>query len=529
VYTEEREVNLVTELTAKLRGLRPLTAALALGVVAHAATTPASFAQEYGDVVFAIVSDINTTDPHRVSGGGDWNVLANVFESLVGRDRDGRLAPELATDYTVSDDGLVYDFNLRQGVTFHNGEAFTAEDVVFSWQRAINPELKFNFVSWAVGKIASIEETSEYSVRITLNQRAPTFDKDLKPFFPIVPKDYIEEVGDEGFLEAPVGTGPFKYVSREVQQYTVIESFADYWGGAPKVNRVTLQVVPDDNTRLAMLMAGEADIIANVHPLLVNQLQADPSLKAVITPALQMNFLGFNPQSPTYDPKVREAFNLAINREALTAGLFFGSAEPLNTFCLRNREVGCDDSIVGTPYDPERARQLIVESGFDTSVPVRLYGLAPGGRPQTKETVEAIANDLRAIGVQSEITLMEFGAYLAFKGPKRVYTDHDILFFNWATWTDDPLGQRLQPLLGTGGTSSFYSIPEVDALLAKIDEASLADRPARIAEALQYIDETHLTIPLLSPSVIFGARANVEWTPPADLITPILTTLAKAK
>lgn len=520
-------MSFVRHVATRLTGFRSVAAALALGLLSQAAMAPAALAQPYGDAVFAIVSDINTTDPHRVSSGGDWNVLANVFESLLGRDLQGLLAPELATDYTVSDDGLVYDFTLRENVKFHNGDAFTADDVVFSWQRAMDPELKFNYVSWAVGKIASVEATGAHSVRITLNTRTPTFDKDLKPFFPIVPKGYIEEVGNDAFLAAPVGTGPFRYISREVQQNIILESFADYWGGAPKVNKVTLQVVPDDNTRLAMLMAGEADIVANVHPLLVSQIDANPDLKTLVTPALQMHFLGFNPESPTFDPKVREAFNLAINREPLTQGLFFGTADPMNAWCLRGREIGCDDSIKGTEYNPERARELIKESGFDTSKPVRLHGLAPGGRPQTKELIEAIASDLRAIGVESEITLMEFGTYLAFKGPKRVYTDHDLLFFTWATWTDDPVGQRLQPLIGTGGTSSFYSIPEVDALLAAIDEGSLADRPARINAALRYIDEQHLTIPLMSPNVIFGMRKNVDWQPPADLITPILTTLSK--
>lgn len=517
----------VSFMTARWTRWRSLSAAIALGLMTQASMTLPVQAQEYGDAVFAVVTDINTTDPHRVSSGGDWNVLANMFESLLGRDQNGLLAPELATDYTVSADGLVYDFTLRDGVTFHNGDPLTAEDVVFSWERAMDPELKFNYVSWAVGKIASVEAIGENAVRITLKERTPTFDKDLKPFFPIVPKKYIEEVGNDAFLTAPVGTGPFRFVSREVQRNIVLHSYENYWGGAPRVGQVTLQVVPDDNTRLAMLMAGEADIVANVHPLMVSQIDANPDLKTLVIPALQNHFLGFNPQSPVFDPKVREAFNLAINREALTQGLFFGTADPMKAWCLRGRELGCDDTIAGTPYDPDRARALIAESGFDTSKPVRLFGLAPGGRPQTKELVEAIAADLRAIGVQSQITLMEFGAYLAFKGPNRVYTDHDLLFFTWATWTDDPVGQRLQPILGTGGTSSFYSIPEMDALLAAIDEGRIEDRPALINAALRYIDEQHLVIPLMSPNVIYGIRQGVEWHPPADLITPILTTLSK--
>jgi peptide/nickel transport system substrate-binding protein len=490
--------------------------------------TPSPSTAAGGDAVFAIVSDIFTTDPHRVSSGGDWNVLANVFESLIGRDQKGRLAPELATEYKVVEDGLVYDFTLRDGVKFQNGDPFTADDVVFSWKRATNPELKFNYASWAVGKIASIEAISPRQVRIKLATKTPTFVKDVKPFFPIVPKAYIEKVGNDGFAAAPIGTGPFRLVAREPQKQIVLEPNANYWGGAPKVGKVTLKVVPDDNTRLAMLMAGEADVVANVHPLLVNQINATPTLKTLIVPALQEHFMMFNPKSPVWDPKVREAINMAIDRDTLTRALFFGTADPMNAWCLKNRELGCDDAIKGTPFDAKRARQLIVESGFDTRKPVRIFGLAPGGRPQTKEIAESVASYLNDIGIKSQITLMEFGAYLAFKGAKeRDYTKHDLIFYTWATWTDDPVGQRLQPIVGTGGASSFYNIPELDAKLAAIDAGAPAERTALIRDAQRYIDEQHLVIPLMSPNVIYGMRRNVDWQPPADLITPILATLSK--
>lgn len=509
-------------LAGYLRGIRTL----ALAALVVPAASAISLAADYGNITFAIPTDITTVDPDRVSSGGDWNVLANIFESLYGRDSAGQLAPELATAYTVSDDGLTYDFTLRDGVTFQNGDPMTADDVVFSWNRAIDPELKFNFASWAAGKIASVEATAPNQVRIVLKARTPTFIKDLKPFFPIVPKGYIEKVGNEGFLAAPIGTGPFKFVSREVQKDVVLESNPTYWGGAPKVGTVTVSITPDENTRLAMLMAGEADVITNVHPLLVSQIQSTPGLKALVVPALQENFLMFNPQSRVWDPKVREAFNLAIDRESLTRALFFDTAEPMKVWCLKGRELGCDDTLTGTDFNAEKAKQLLTEAGFDFSQPVRIYGIT--GRPQTKETVEAVASYLGAIGVKSEITFMEFGAYLAFKGAKeKDYSKHDLILYSYATWTDDPVGQRIKPIVGTGGQSSFYSIPELDEKLAAIDGASVADRPARINDVLRYIDDQHLVIPLMSPNVIYGMSDKVTWQPPADLITPILATISK--
>lgn len=497
-----------------------MTAALTTALPAMAGNDP-------GHIEFAIVSDIHTTDPDRVSSGGDWNVLANVFENLMGRDADGRLAPELATDVTVSADGLVYDFTLRPGVRFQNGEPFGADDVVFSWERARDPELKFAYANWVVNKIVKAEAIDDLHVRLTLASPSPTFLKDLKPFMPIVPKDYITQVGNDGFAAAPIGTGPFKYVSREVQSSVDLAANKDYWGTPPAVDTVTMRIVPDDNTRIAMLMAGEADVIANVHPLLVPQLQANPELKALVVPALQEHFLGFNPKTPTFDPLVRQAINMAIDRKSLTDALFFGTASPMYTWCLENREIGCTD-MPGYSYDPAKAKELIEQSGYDTSRPVRLFGLTSGGRPQTKEIVEAVANNLSAIGLKSEITLMEFGAYLAFKGAKeKDYSKHDLMFFTWATWNDDPVGQRLKPILGTGGASSFYSIPELDEKLAAIDAAPDSERASLIRDALLYIHDQNLVVPLMSPSVIYGMRADVDWAPPANLITPLIGTLSR--
>ena len=169
-----------------LRGTRRALL-LASATIALGAFAPAAMAQN--KLNFAIVTDIHTTDPDRVSSGGDWNVLANIFEALLGRDTQGRLAPELATDVKVSDEGLTYEFTLRDGVKFHNGDPFAAGNVVFSWQRARDPKLAFTYVEWVANKIANAEVIDPLRVRMTLKARNPTFLKDLKPFLPIVPKN----------------------------------------------------------------------------------------------------------------------------------------------------------------------------------------------------------------------------------------------------------------------------------------------------------------------------------------------------
>ncbi len=489
-----------------------------------ATVMPAAWAQDR-PVVVAITTDISSTDPHRIGSSVDQVFVANVFESLTGRGPDGATVPMLATDYTVSDDGLTYEFSLRQGVKFHNGEDFAADDVVYSWQRAADPETRNRFAPFLVNRIADIAIKDDYTIAITLKSLSPTLLDDMSTFFPIVPKDYATEQGMDGFAAAPVGTGPFKLVSRQVQTNFVLEANGDYWGDVPKVQTVDVRVVPDDTARLAMMMAGEADIAQNIPPFLMAQVDASPDTETLVLPVIQENFFLFNPQSPVWDKQVREALIGAVDVNAIAQSLFMGTAEPLPGFCLPGRELACDGSIEGAAFDPEASKTMLEEAGFDFNRPLKILGLAPGGAPFAKELVEATASYFNAIGVKTEVILMEAGALRAFRAQEvKDYSQHDLIFYAYAALNSDP-AQRLS-FMRTGGPGSFHSMPEYDAMLDAIDaEPDPAKREQLIADTLRYIDDEAYVLSLWNVNAVYGKRRDLNWAPPPDVVMPIFSSL----
>lgn len=484
----------------------------------------ASYAQE-GPVVVAISTDISTTDPHRIGSSVDQVFVANVFESLTGRGPNGDTIPMLATEYSVSADGLTYNFKLREGVTFTNGEPFAADDVVFSWKRAADPETRNRFAPFLVNKIENIEVQDDYNIAIKLKMLSPTLLADMSTFFPIVPKDYTSELALDEFAAAPVGTGPFKFVSRQVQANFELAANQSYWGNVPKVEAIDIRIVPDDTARLAMLMAGEADIGQNLQPFLMAQINSMPELETLVLPVIQQNFFLFNPQSEVWDKQVREAIIGAVDVEAIAQSLFLGTAEPLPGFCLPGRELACDGSIEAAKFDPARSRAMLEEAGFDFNRPLKLLGLAPGGAPFAKELVEATASYLNAIGVKTEVNLMESGALRAFRAQEvKDYSQHDLIFYVYAALNSDPT-QRLS-FMRTGGPGSFHSIPEFDARLDAIDSEPDADKRSQlIAEALRFMDDESYVLSLWNVNAIYGKRRDLNWAPPADVVMPIFSSL----
>lgn len=486
-----------------------------------------TIAAEGEDIVFVVNADISTTDPHRIGSSVDQVFVANVFESLTGRGGDGGVMPTLASAYSISDDGLTYDFKLRDGVVFQNGETFNADDVIFTWKRASDPELKNRFAPFLVNRIDSIERVSDLEVRIHLKSLMPTFLYDLSTFFPIVPNEYVAKVGNDGFASEPVGTGPFRLVSRTVQSGFKLVANDTYWGAKPEIHGVDVRVVPDDSTRVAMLMAGEADVIQNLPTFMIDQVEANPDLDALILPAIQQQFFLFNPKSRVWDLKVREAIAKAVDVPTIAKTLFHGAASPLPGFCLPGRELGCDGSIPAVSFDPDGARKLLEEAGFDFTQPLRIIGLAPGGAPNSKETVEAVSSYLGKIGVKTEVKLMESGALRAFRAQKeKDYSQHDLLFYAYAALNSDPT-QKLT-FLRTGGPGSFHSMPEydvrIDAIYAEPNEDK---RKQLIAETLKYIDDQAYVFSLWNLDAVYGKKASVSWSPPPDVIMPVFASLKR--
>ena len=285
-----------------------------------------------------------------------------------------------------------------------------------------------------------------------------------------------------------------------------------------------MKVVPDDGARVAMLRTGEADMVQNVPPFMKAALDAGPDTKTVQVEPYMMFFLGLNAQSPVFDLKLRQALNHAIDKRVIAEKLYFGAAKPMTMWCVSS-VVGCEPMGKGYGYDPKKAKQLVAESGYDTSRPIRLWAMADNV-PHAKELAEALVYFFSEIGLKVDLSLHEYGTLLAFRGAEvKDYSKHDVLQYRWIEHNSDPLA-RLERVVGKGGSASFYDDPTLNALLEKVKSAKTEKiRTENLHEAFAYIDKQALVVPMFTLNSIWGLRKSLAWKPRAGFAHAVLWTL----
>ena len=290
-------------------------------------------------------------------------VLYAIHDALVKPMPGQPMAPSLAESWTVSADQRVYEFKLREGLKFHNGDPFTAEDVKFSFQRSKGAKILKE-------KVREVEVVGPYRVRFHLLEPFP----DFMAFYGtlatgaawIVPKKYVEQVGLEGFKKQPIGLGPYKFVSHTPGLELIMEAFEGYWRKVPSVKRLVFKSVPEPTTRAAMLKRGEVDVAYLLDAPQALELQRDPTLKLAFSGGIGVFFLDFfdqwDPKSPWADRRVRLAANHAIDRRALSEAETLGASKPTGNIIPRAFEFALP--IESYPYDPAKAKQLLAEAGY---------------------------------------------------------------------------------------------------------------------------------------------------------------------
>jgi peptide/nickel transport system substrate-binding protein len=385
----------------------------AAAVMAGLAAAQPALAQSKPALTVAMPVDLTTTDPHRISAGSDDNMLAQVYETLYGIAIDGSLEPLLATSVDISDDGLTYDFTLRQGVRFHNGNEFTAEDVQYSWQRGVDPNILNPRAVVVLKNIENIEVVDKYHARMKLKTvDAATLNNMVGTMY-MLDKEYMTSGPGTSEDFKPMGTGPFEYVERQVKQYVKLKAFEGHWGRVPQVGEVTMRIIPDPQARFAAVQTGEADIVSSVPAFTASKEKENPDYRIIRGPGLVNLFMHIHNRSNNPDlkkPEVRRAFNMAVDRKTLNKAINYG-------FAIAQEGAGCGPAVLGcdnpppTPfaYDPEGARKMLQEANFDFSRPIGIITPASGSIPQSRETAEAIAHYLQQIGVKTDLIVKEYG------------------------------------------------------------------------------------------------------------------------
>ena len=476
---------------------------LLLLVISVIGPTAASAAPE-GQVTWAIHTTLVPTwfDPAETIQQTPFLVLSATHDALVKPMPGKSMAPSLAESWTVSADGLVYEFVLRKGIKFHNGEPVTAEDAKFSFER-----YRGVYAKTLKERVAAVETPDPGRLRIRLTQPWP----DFMTFYGarvtgagwIVPKKYFEKVGEDGYKKAPIGAGPYKFVSFTPGVELVLEAFDQYWRKTPHVKRLVLRVIPDHATRVAALKRGEVDSAFLISGELAEEVRRTPglTLKNVFPSNHWLIFADqWDPKSPWHDKRVRLAANLALDRKTLNEAATLGLSKITGSIIPSHFDFYWPAPPY--PYEPARAKKLLAEagypSGFDAGEFFCDVQVCPWG--------EAMMANLKAVGINLKMRPLERAAFFGGVAEKK-YKNVVYLFLgasgNAATW--------MESHAITGGTYAYGGFPDLDGLFR--EQAADLDRKRREAtlhKMQQVIHERAMFAPIWDFAFIHGVGARIE-------------------
>jgi peptide/nickel transport system substrate-binding protein len=467
--------------------------------------TPARAADPAGEMTWGVHVSLASTwfDPAETSGIiTPFMILYAVHDAMVKPMPGNPLAPSLAESWSVSPDGLAYEFVLRKGLRFHNGEPVTADDVKFSFERyrgAAATSLKT--------RVSGVDVIDARRVRFRLREPWP----DFMTFYGtpatgagwIVPKKYVQAVGDDGFKRAPIGAGPYRFVSFTPGVELVLEAFEQYWRKVPNVKRLVFKVIPDEVTRLAALKRGEVDIVYSIRGELAKELQRTPglALKPTVIPApFWLVFLEqWDPKSPWHDQRVRLAANLAIDRDAINR------AETLGFSKIAASIIPSSFEFFWRPppyaFDPRKAKQLLAAAGYPNGFDAGHYYCDAS----YSNLAEGVVNYLGAVGIRTDIVPLERAAFFSQFHEKRLKNIVQVgsgAFGNAAT--------RLEAFVAAGGAYVYASYPDIDGLFR--EQAADTDRRRREAtlqKAQQLMYEKAMFAPIWELGFLNGVGPRV--------------------
>ena len=400
----------------------------------------------------------------------DEVVYANVFEGLTRFLADGSIAPALAESWSISDDGLIYTFALRSGVTFHDGTTLTAEDAKFSLDRA-RAEDSTNAQKALFAGISDVTAVDDTTLQVTLSAPNGGFLRNMAWGDAVI----VAPESIEAAATAPVGTGPFK-LARWVQGDRIeLEQNPDYWGDAPALEAATFKFISDPTAAFAAMMAGDIDAFPGYPaPETLAQFEADPRFKLLIGSTEGETILSTNNKSEALsDVKVRQAIAHAINRQEIIDGAMFGYGTPIGThFAPHNPDYV--DLTGQSAYDPEKSKALLAEAGYEGGLTLTLKLPPPS---YARRGGEIIANQLRAVGIETEVSNLEWAQWLeqVFKGK-----DYDLTIVSHTEPMDINIYARPEYYFQ-------YDNAEFQALMTDLDNASDPAARSEILKSAQQI------------------------------------------
>ncbi|HEV8641904.1 MAG TPA: ABC transporter substrate-binding protein [Methylomirabilota bacterium] len=494
---------------------RAFVMVLALAILATAAVSAPG--QSKDTLTVALVSIIDTLDPHMHFERVGILININMFDSLLHKNAKLEYEPSLATSWKALSD-TVWEVKLRKGVKFHNGDTMTAEDVKYSFDRVTEPG-KEKKRSPQYGNIRAIKEVrivNPDTIHIVTDKPFPLLLERLV-FFPIVPKQHIEKVGDQAFGEsATVGTGPWKLLEYKRGHHIRLEAFDQHWRGKPAFKHLTIRGIPEVATQVAELKTGGVDIIRNVSADLVPDLKAHPQTSISSAPILRTHYVHLDMRTEPFNRKlVRQAANYAIDREAIVQKMMAGLGRVVPTV-VHPAVFGYDASVTPYAYDPKKAQALLAQAGYPNGVDITLHSSFVEFRP----VFEAITQMLTDVGIRTNARMWDPGPAWNkyFQGEGKATHGY---YGSWGYYSVFDADAILHPLYHTepGGWVGKWYI-RVEGLDQLVDQArSTVDQAVRkrtYSQIQRLIKEEAPSIFLFHQFDTLGVSKRVEYQARGD-------------
>ncbi|KAA8995170.1 ABC transporter substrate-binding protein [Affinibrenneria salicis] len=470
-----------------------------------------SYAGKQNDtLVYASDNEVENISPYHNTLREGVIISSLAWDRLIYRDpKTGEYKPQLAASWQW-ESPLVLTLHLRKGVKFHNGDDFSADDVVYTFTK-IAGDNTASVMPQSVNWIKKTEKIDDYTIKLHLEKPFPAALEYLSGPTPILPAKYFEQVKLAGFSKAPIGTGPYKITKVTPAQGISMEKNPDYFkdspGGQPKIGKLQFVVIRDPETRLAQLMTGQVDWIWRVPADQMSSLAMMPNITVKSGETMRIGFLALNTHAggpggePFKDLRVRQAVNYAINRKAMVDNLVGGGSQPVYSACF-SAQTACDASkVIKYEYDPEKAKQLLAQAGYPDGFDTDIWAY------RERDYAEAIIGDLRKVGIRARLHYVQYTVLsadlISGKAPMAVRT--------WGSYSINDASAFVTPYFGGKG-DDIWKDAEVTGLLSKADETlDPQQRSARYADLLGRISAQAYLAPLFSYSTNYAFTADLNF------------------
>jgi peptide/nickel transport system substrate-binding protein len=473
------------------------------------ASAPYLRAQAAGDAAtIGWPNDVPTWDPNQRFTPDAQPIFKAVYDQPLDQDPELKLIPHLIKSWNLAPDGLSMAVELRDDVTFHNGDKMTTDDFRYTFFERIRSGIKLDIAnSWKNVEDIVIESPTTATMKFTQpSPTAPQWMAFLGSY--VVPKKYIESGGLDNFIKKPVGTGPYKLAEYELNSRIVLERYDNYWGPKAKVARVTIEITKDTSARVAAIQSGQVDFTVNVPVLEVARFQNEGGFAAEINPITRVILVEARADLAFADKDVRLAAHHAIDKAALSKAFYAGAAKPLSVFATPGTPGYLPDFTF--PYDPELAKQLLAKSGFGPDKPVKIGFAATNGQfPSDYDIARAIVQMWKKVGIDADLQTIEYAKYFELNRAGKL---PEATLYSWDNATGDPeifSGYQLNPKM----MFSPWKDQDVGGRVLKL--FGVADYDKRIAgykELERYAIENGATMPLLQSVVTVVRKKNLTYT-----------------